>query len=264
MKRGAGRKPPSRGRGQERGAGLEHVVVGRHAVSSVLESCPEIAQRLYLLSGGKGLEELTAQARAMGVAMESSSRPTLDERAGGLVHQGAVLTTRGFPYASLEEVIAGASADELVLALDGVEDVGNLGAAARAAHALGATTLLIPKDRAAPVTAAAHKSAAGALFRLRVIRAENFRRALDELKEAGFWIYGAEADGEAAPWEVDLKGKVCLIVGGEDRGLRRLTRDVCDGVVSIPMAAPDVSLNAADAATVLLYEVLRQRRIAGA
>lgn len=244
----------------------ENVVVGRHAVTSALLEVPEIAQRLYLLSGGKGLDDLQQLARSVGVVVENESRPALDARSGGVMHQGAVLTIRGFPYTSIEDAIAAAAEEpaSLALVLDGVEDPRNLGAAARAAHAFGASTLIIPKDRAAGVTAAAHKTAAGALFRLRVVKADNLRRALDELKEAGFWIYGAEADGEAAPWGVDLTGKVCLVIGGEDRGVRRLTRDACDGVLAIPMTVPDVSLNAADAATVLLYEVLRQRSLAGA
>lgn len=252
------------GKGGEVQTTSENIVVGRHAVMSALSEVPEIAQRLYLLSGGKGLEELTQLARSVGVVVESEGRPALDVRSGGVMHQGAVLTIRGFPYTTMEDALAAELAQEssLVLVLDGVEDPRNLGAAARAAHAFGAGTVIIPKDRAAGVTAAGHKAAAGALFRLRVVKADNLRRALDEMKEAGFWIYGAEADGEAAPWEVDLKGRTCLVIGGEDRGVRRLTREACDGVLAIPMTVTDVSLNAADAATVLLYEVLRQRSIA--
>ncbi|MFZ9888709.1 MAG: 23S rRNA (guanosine(2251)-2'-O)-methyltransferase RlmB [Myxococcota bacterium] len=243
--------------------GSENIVVGRHAVMSALHEVPEIAQRLYLLSGGKGLEDLTQLARGLGIIVESESRDALDVRAGGVMHQGAVLTIRGFPYADLEEAIEAADPTEaLFVVLDGVEDPRNLGAAARAAHAFGATALVIPKDRAAGVTASAHKTAAGALFRLQVARVDNLRRALDELREAGFWIYGAEADGGVAPWSVDLRGRICLVIGGEDRGVRRLSRDACDGMLAIPMAAEDVSLNAADAATVLLYEVVRQRAIA--
>lgn len=269
MRRGQGHPRDNRRRARSHetaASSSEHVVVGRHAVTSALLEAPEIAQRLYLLSGGKGLEDLAQLARSVGVIVESESRAALDQRSGGVMHQGAVLTIRGFPYTPLEDAIATLAEEEraLVLVLDGVEDPRNLGAAARAAHAFGASTLIIPKDRAAGVTAAAHKTAAGALFRLQVVRADNLRRALDELKEIGFWIYGAEADGEAAPWGVDLTGKVCLVIGGEDRGVRRLTRDACDGVLSIPMTVPDVSLNAADAATVLLYEVLRQRSVAGA
>jgi 23S rRNA (guanosine2251-2'-O)-methyltransferase len=95
-----------------------------------------------------------------------------------------------------------------------------------------------------------------------VAREINFRRALDVLKEKGAWIVGAEADGDRAPWEVDTAGQVVIVVGGEDRGLRRLTREACDFVTAIPMASKDMSLNAADAAGLLLYEVLRQRRTA--
>ena len=162
-----------------------------------------------------------------------------------------------FPYVDIEDFDA---APSLSLVLDGLEDPRNLGAAARAAYALGADLVVVPRDRACAVTASALKASAGALARIPVAQVQNLSRALQQLKDKGAWLVGAEADASMPPWQVDLKSQIVLVVGGEDRGLRRLTREACDHVVSIPMPAPDMSLNAADAATVLLYEALRQRR----
>jgi len=184
----------------------------------------------------------------------------VDVLAGGrerAVAQGVVLRCGPFPYADVEDF---ERAPSLTLVLDGVEDPRNLGAAVRAAYALGAGLVVVPADRAAAATAAAIKTSAGALCRVPLAQATNLRRALEQLKEKGAWIVGAEADGERAPWQVDLRDEVVLVIGGEDRGLRRLTREACDFVVAVPMAAKDMSLNAADAATLLLYEAMRQRR----
>lgn len=255
--RGSTSRPPTRGAHTKGAIPPELCVVGRHPIEAVLEHQRGRAERLYLQAGAAPLP-LEEAARKAGVAVNAVNAAELDALAGrGLVHQGAVLRCGPYPYAALEQF---ARAPEVTLVLDGVEDPRNLGAAARAAFALGASLVVVPSDRAAACTASAHKAAAGALSRLAVARVGNLRRALEQLKERGAWLVGAEADADKAPWQVDLQGPVALVVGGEDHGLRRLTRDACDFVVSIPMASPDISLNAADAATVLLYEAQRQRR----
>lgn len=233
-------------------------VVGRHPVEAVLRHQRERAQKLFVQTGSAAAEALEPLAHEVQVPVSVVEAEVLDGLAGrGNVHQGAVLRCGPYPYVDLEDLD---DAPGLTLVLDGVEDPRNLGAAARAAYALGASLVVVPRDRAAACTASAHKAAAGALSRIRVARVGNLRRGLDLLKEKGAWVVGAEADAPQAPWQVDLKGKAVLVVGGEDRGLRRLTREACDHVVSIPMAGEGMSLNAADAATVLLYEALRQRR----
>lgn len=250
--RGPQQAPPARA-GQALDPELH--VAGKHAVEAVLRSQPARAEKLFVSAATDPLAEL---ARSAGVAVAVLDNEGLDGLAGrGAVHQGVVLKCGPYPYFDIDAL---EEAPELTLVLDGVEDPRNLGAAARAAFAMGATLVVIPRDRAASCTASAHKTSAGALARLAVARVPNLKRALEQLKEKGAWLVGAEADGPQAPWQVDLKSKIVLVIGGEDTGLRRLTREACDHIVSIPMQASDISLNAADAATVLLYEVLRQRR----
>lgn len=252
-------KPKPSTLSRARGIPTERLVVGRHAVHSFLQAKGTFCVRLHLQNQLGDVGEIVELAREQGVDVQHHDRERLAGLAGSdLVHQGFVLETRGFPYVDIEDVLD----RDLILVLDGVEDPRNLGAAARAAFTLGAGALVIPGRRAASVTASAHKSAAGALARLDVAQVENLGRALEKLKAAGFWLVGAEADGPQKPWEIDCRGKIALVIGGEDRGLRRLTRENCDFVTAIPMAADEFSLNAADAATVLLYEVLRQRNLA--
>jgi 23S rRNA (guanosine2251-2'-O)-methyltransferase len=236
--------------------------MGRHAVEATLRYQPERAIELWH-GPSPELDEIIALAKGLGLPCRLTDVDTIDALAGGREQgsaQGVVLSCGPFPYVSVEDF---ETAPVVTLALDGVEDPRNFGAAVRAAYAMGAGLVLVPADRAASATASAIKTSAGALCRVPVARATNFRRALEILQEKGAWIVGAEADGDKAPWEIDATGQLVLVIGGEDRGLRRLTREACDFVTAIPMAATDMSLNAADAATLLLYEALRQRKTAG-
>jgi 23S rRNA (guanosine2251-2'-O)-methyltransferase len=219
------------------------------------------AKRARVLHHDDHLDDvLRALANKMGVQLQATDALTLQSMADGLPTQGLVLACDEFLTVDIEDF---AKAPPLTVVLDGIEDPRNFGAAARAAYALGANLLVVPFDRAAAPTASAVRASAGALCRIPLVRATNLRRALELLKQKGAWIVGAEADGEQALWDVDLTGSTVLVIGGEDRGLRRLTRESCDHVVHVPMTAQDMSLNAADAATLLLYEALRQRRKKG-
>jgi 23S rRNA (guanosine2251-2'-O)-methyltransferase len=231
-------------------------IVGRHPVAHELSSDSCRGLTLYLEESFKG--DLVALAGAKRIPIEYHSQNRLRDLAGpGLPHQGAVLRCKPFVYQELQSIIeAGA---DLIVVLDGIEDPRNMGAISRAAFAFGAGALVIPSRSAAGPTASAHKTAAGALSELPVVRVENLRRTLEALKKEGYWIVGAEADGKEVPSDVDFKVPTVLIVGGEDRGLRRLTRESCDRVVAIPMSATQFSLNASSAASILLYEVMRQR-----
>lgn len=240
----------------------ELCVIGRHAVRATVEHQTDRCVELYH-TDSPDLADLVADAKARRIPTRQVAPDVIDALAGGRdqsAAQGVVLSCAPFPYTSVDELT---ELPSVVLALDGVEDPRNFGAAARAACALGAGLVVVPADRAAQATAAAIKASAGALCRIPVAREVNFKRALELLKEKGAWIVGAEADGDRAPWDVDTTGHVVIVIGGEDRGLRRLTREACDVVTAIPMTAGDLSLNAADAATLLLYEALRQRSVDG-
>ena len=161
-----------------------------------------------------------------------------------------------YPYSDLIEILA--AADPLILVLDGVTDPRNLGAVLRAADGAGASGVVIPKDRAVGVTAAAVKASAGASEHVPVARETNLRRTIDRMKEAGVWVYAAEVGGTTYTG-LDLAGPAALVLGSEGRGVRRLVREGCDGAVSIPMLGAVGSLNVSVAAAVLLYEARRQR-----
>jgi len=164
-----------------------------------------------------------------------------------------------FRYAELEELLAGIRDPALLLVLDGVTDPQNLGALVRSAHALGAHGVVLPKDRAAGVTPAAFKAAAGALEHCPVARVTNLSRALEQMKEQGIWAVALAADGERELGSIDLTVPTALVLGSEGSGVRPLVRRSCDHIARIPMSAGVGSLNVAAAGAVALYEVARQR-----
>lgn len=190
------------------------------------------------------------------VPVKRIQRARLDELTRGGVHQGVAARVEPYPYSGLEEILS--SPDSLVLILDGVTDPHNLGAVLRVADGTGASGVVIPKDRAAGVTAVAVKASAGASEHVRVARETNLRRAIDRMKKAGIWVYAAGMGGTDYT-ALDLRGPLALVLGSEGRGVRRLVREGCDGVVSIPMLGAVESLNVSVASAVLLYEARRQR-----
>jgi 23S rRNA (guanosine2251-2'-O)-methyltransferase len=236
----------------------DDIVFGLHAVKASLEFMPQRARKLMFESDSSNLSSLIAAARELGISTEQVQKHTLTDLCGGdAAHQGVALSVRSFPYQELEDVLP--EQPTLCLVLDGVQDPRNLGRAARSAFAMGADFLIIPKDRSAPVTGAAEKAATGALARLPVVRATNLARTLEELKTHNFWIVGAEAHASKWVWDWDFSTKTALVVGGEDSGVRPLVQATCDAMLSIPMDAESFSLNAADAAVLLLYEARKQR-----
>ena len=196
------------------------------------------------------------RAAAGKVPVKKVPRERVDELARGGVHQGVAARVEGYPYSGLEEILS--VPEPLILVLDGVTDPRNLGAVLRAADGAGASGVVIPKDKAVGVTAAAVKSSAGASEHVRVARVTNLRRAVEAMKGANIWVYAAEAGGTDFA-KLDLAGPVALVLGSEGRGVRRLVREACDGTVSIPMLGAVSFLNVSVAAAVLLYEARRQR-----
>ncbi len=199
------------------------------------------------------------RARDADIAVCAKQRRTLDKLVGHSRHQGMVAVVGDYPYAELEELLAKSDRAALLLVLDGVQDPQNLGALIRSAHLLGASGVVLPKDRSAQVTTAVVKASAGATEHTRVAQVTNLARALEQLKQAGLWMVGAVAKGGQPPWRLDWRGPTALVLGAEGKGLRPLTVRGCDFLVEVPTAGEIDSLNVAAAGAILLYEASRQR-----
>jgi 23S rRNA (guanosine2251-2'-O)-methyltransferase len=185
-----------------------------------------------------------------------TSGEELERLCGSPDHQGVVAEVEPYPYAGEQELLR---SQGLLVALDQVQDPRNLGAVCRSAEFAGAAGVVIPDRRAAEVTPVVCKTSAGAVEHLRVARVRNLADWLAEAKEAGFWIWGADADATQAPWDTDLTGPTVLVMGGEGKGLRLRVAGACDGLVALPRQGRVASLNVAAAATALLFEAARQR-----
>lgn len=234
------------------------IVSGFHPVREALEKRPRAVEAVLVQRGRKdarasGIEEL---ARGAGVPVRLVAKEELD-RAAGRAHNGVAARVAEREYDAVEDCLAGPKGGRCVLFLDEVTDPGNLGSVLRTAAAAGASVVLTERH-SAPLNEAVAKAAAGALERVKVGRVVNAARFLEGAKEAGFWVFGAAMDGENL-WKVDVSGDVVLCLGSEGAGLRRLTRETCDRLVSIPMNPGAGSLNVSVAAGVLLYEWLRRR-----
>lgn len=233
-------------------------VYGIHAVQATLTHMPERAKKLIYVETSARIEPILTLAQSKGVVIEKAIRQIFDVNYGtDIVHQGLMLVTEPFPYVTIESALA--KKPELVVVLDSIEDPRNLGRSARSAFAMGAELLVIPTDRAAAVSASAEKAAVGTLARLPVARVTNLNQAIEKLKKAGLWVVGAADDAATPLWSCDLVRPTAIVIGSEESGLRKLVRSNCDEVVGIPMATNDLSLNAADALTLMLYEATRQK-----
>jgi 23S rRNA (guanosine2251-2'-O)-methyltransferase len=227
-----------------------------YGIRPVVESLKSGRRRIFEVLDSVGDDEVAKAATERGVDVKRVSRQRVEELSRGGVHQGVVARVEPYPYSGLEEILS--APEPVVLILDGVTDPRNLGAILRVADGAGASGVVIPKDRAVGVTAAAVKASAGASEHVRVARETNLRRAIKRMKEAGLWVYAAEAAGTRYT-ELDLAGPVALVLGSEGRGVRRLVREACDGEVSVPMLGAVDSLNVSVASAVLLYEARRRR-----
>jgi 23S rRNA (guanosine2251-2'-O)-methyltransferase len=236
---------------------------GRHPVLELLRSGGRHADEVAVLSGGKGpLQEIVALARRAGVKVSFRTRDQLTAIAGSADHQGVVARVARAEYVEVDDLLgipAERGEPAFFLALDQVQDPRNLGALLRTADVLGVHGVVVPKHHAAGLTEAAARAAMGALEFVKVARVTNLVGALESLKQSGVWVYGASPSGTVDIWDVDLRGSVCLVLGGEGEGLRRLVADSCDGLLRIPMKGHLESLNVGAAGAVLCYEVARQR-----
>lgn len=243
-----------------------HFIYGLHAVRALVEKRPGAILSAKLLRGSSagGLPKLTKALEGLEVPLERVPRTELDRLSQGGTHQGIVVQTRGMEEVGireLEELVIDRGKAFRGLVLDGVQDPRNLGACLRTADAAGADVVIVPKARAARLTPVALKAATGAAETVRLARVSNLAAALHWLKEAGVWVVGAVADSPRSVYDSRLETPVVLAIGSEGRGLRRLTRELCDELVSIPMQGAVASLNVSVAAGVLLFELNRQLKV---
>ena len=247
---------------------MSETAFGYHAVESVIRHEPDRIQVLHAQADrqDKRMQSLLALARNQGVTLVACAKSDLDALVDGR-HQGVVAllhpaqkvdSASVMSESALAEHIAGAMSP-LILILDGVTDPHNLGACLRSADAAGVTAVIFPKDKSAGVTDVARKVASGAAETVPWVRVTNLARTIESLKQAGVWVIGTDGDAQESLYERDLTGPCAIVLGSEGSGMRRLTRDLCDFKVKLPMAGAVSSLNVSVAAGVCLFEAVRQR-----
>jgi 23S rRNA (guanosine2251-2'-O)-methyltransferase len=242
-------------------------LTGIHAIREALQA-GRVFDRIVIARGRQDtrVEEIVQLARAGNVSVRFEDRSQLDRLAGSRDHQGVVALAAARAPATLDDILSAANAaaaqDEkgLIVLLDGVEDPHNLGAVIRTALAAGAHGVVIPERRAAGLTDTVARASAGALSHLPIAKVTNLVRAMEELKEAGYWLIGLDEHAEQPYTAVDYKIPVGIVLGSEGQGLHELTRKRCDFLVSLPTIGPVKSLNVSVAAGVVLFEAIRQRK----
>lgn len=240
------------------------LVFGLHACATVLAHAPLDVLELWIRAEASHpeLEGLAATAAGFGLKSQRVNPATLDRLAGGGVHQGIVLRRRPpapLAFEALRASLREASGPPLLLAIDQPQDPHNLGACLRVADGAGVRAVLVPKDRSVGLTPVVAKVASGAIDTVPLVQVPNLVRALEILKQEGFWVAGATHDASLGLYEADLRVPLVLVMGAEGTGLRRLTREACDLLLCIPMQGAVSSLNLATAAAVCLFEAGRQR-----
>ena len=239
-------------------------IAGINAVAAAIEHDAGNVREVMIEAGAKNprLVEIEENARRRDIDVRRVATQALDGVTGNLRHQGVAAryaAAKTWDEDELPGLVEAASGKALVLVLDGVQDPHNLGACLRSAAAAGATAVVIPKDKAVQVNATVRKTSAGAADTVPVVRATNLARVLRDLQKQGVWIHGLEGGATASLYDLDMRGNVALVLGGEADGMRRLTRENCDSLVSIPMPGGFESLNVSVATGVALFEAVRQR-----
>ena len=242
----------------------ETLVYGRNPVMEALKSGRPVDSLLMVRGERTGsIGAIVSRCRQAGIPIKEVAPQKLDFLTNHANHQGVALQCSAREYAHMEDIFALAQEKgeaPFVVVCDRLEDPHNLGAIIRSAEAAGCHGLILPKRHSAALSMAVAKASAGSLEYLPIVRVSNLASTLDDLKGQGFWIYGADMDGE--PWcKVNYDGAVALVIGSEGSGLARLVREKCDHLVSLPMQGKVNSLNASVAAGILLYEVVRQRNL---
>lgn len=242
---------------------MSEQIYGIHAVKSFLDAAPERLIEVFVLKGreDKRLTPLLNELQRLGIRVQQVNRQALDNKAQGEVHQGIiakVIPAKELNESDLDQILD-RKANPFLLILDGVTDPHNLGACLRTADAAGVDAVIVPKDKSAQLTSTARKVACGAAETVPLIRVTNLARTMRELQERNVWIVGTAGEATESLYQVKLTGSVALVMGAEGDGMRRLTREHCDQLVSIPMAGSVSSLNVSVATGVCLFEIVRQK-----
>lgn len=239
------------------------LIVGRNAVIEALKNQREI-DKLIVGKGAEGsIKKITAMAKDQRIPIYYRDKQALDNFASGSVHQGVIAFISPYQYCDIEDILNLAkerNQDPFIILLDNLEDPHNLGAIMRSAEGAGAHGIIIPKRRSVSITDTVVKASAGAVEYMLCAKVSNIVQTIDKLKEKGLWIGACDMEGPVYS-QSDLTGSIGLVIGNEGKGISKLVKEKCDFVVSIPMRGKMNSLNASNAAAILMYEVDRQRRL---
>ncbi|MFO7764232.1 MAG: 23S rRNA (guanosine(2251)-2'-O)-methyltransferase RlmB [Wenzhouxiangellaceae bacterium] len=235
---------------------------GINAVDALLTHQPERVIQLWSAGSGPRIQGLLEKAARHAISIQQAQPAALDRLAEGETHQGIVAEFRAaepLQEGDLDEIVERAGGDALLLLLDQVQDPHNLGACMRSAAAAGAHAVVVPRDRAAGMTPAVRRAAAGAAEIVALVEVANLARTIQQLQKSGVWCIGLAGEADTSLYSTDLTGPLALVLGGEEHGLRQLTRKRCDGLARIPMRGGTESLNVSVATGVALFEATRQR-----
>lgn len=241
----------------------QDITFGIHAVEAVLKHSPERVIEMWVQAGrdDQRLTALVQTAAEFGVAVQTSARKVLDEKSDNGQHQGVLIKVKPVKQLNEKDLIALVEKTEMpfFLILDGVTDPHNLGACLRNADAAGAHGVIVPRDNSVGLTPTVSKVACGAAEIVPLFQVTNLARTMKSLQDKGIWIVGAAGEADSDLYKTDLKGPLAIAMGAEDKGLRRLTREGCDSIASIPMSGSVSSLNVSVASGICLFEAVRQR-----
>lgn len=243
----------------------QNYIEGRNPVLEAIKSGRGMEKILIAKGANQGsINKIKGMAREKNIITQYVDRKKLDSIAHTNSHQGVVAIVSEYEYSSVEDILQKAkerNEDPFIIILDEISDPHNLGSIMRTAECVGAHGIIIPKRRSVGLTAIVAKTSAGAVEYFPVAKVSNITATIEKLKENGVWVYGADMSGEDEYYQANLKGAVALVIGSEGKGISRLVKEKCDVLVKIPMKGKVSSLNASVAASILMYEVLRQRNL---
>lgn len=238
----------------------ENYIYGKNPVIEILKAGGDI-DKIYMLKSVSD-KRIEAMAKDAGIVITRTDDKKLESMAGSKNHQGVVALVTDFKYSTIDEILAVAEEKgekPFLLILDSIEDTHNLGAIIRSAECAGVHGIIIPKRRAATVNETVYKTSAGAVEYMKVAKVTNIANTIDQLKDKGLWIYGADMNGKENYFATNMTGSIGLVIGGENKGITPMIAKKCDVLVKIPMFGQISSLNASASAAILIYDIVRQR-----